>query len=95
MQLDHFDHSADVMLRNDVLDALLAQAEAGQNSRPEQAMRLLVQILGYERQGRQRELLESRRSAARAARGVVRRVHGQPLRFGAPTQTARQALSQR
>lgn len=43
------------------LAVLLAQAEAGQNSQPEQAMRLLVQTLGYERQGRQRELLESRR----------------------------------
>lgn len=39
----------------------LSRAEAGQQRQPEQTMRLLVHILGYERQGRQRELFDARR----------------------------------
>lgn len=41
--------------------AFLAPAQASQHSAPEQAMRLLVNLLGLERQGRQRELVRQRK----------------------------------
>jgi hypothetical protein len=43
------------------LAALLGQAQAGLRSAPENAMRLLLDLLHLERQGRQRELAEQRK----------------------------------
>jgi hypothetical protein len=43
------------------LAAVLSLAEAGQHRAPEQALRLLVQLIGLEHQGRQRDLVEGRR----------------------------------
>ena len=40
----------------------LAQAQASQHSQPEQAMRVLLEMLGLERQGRQREVVEHRKT---------------------------------
>ncbi|MDP2370143.1 hypothetical protein [Rhodoferax sp.] len=40
----------------------LAQAQASQHSPPEQALRLLVELLGLERQGRQREVIDHRKT---------------------------------
>lgn len=59
-QLDLFEHSADTMLRNDVLDALLRRdaAAAGQAL---QALRLLAELLGLEREGRHAELMAARK----------------------------------
>lgn len=50
-----------VLTRQPALARLIGQAEAGQNGAPEQALRLLVEILGLERQGRQADLIARRR----------------------------------
>ena len=40
----------------------LAQAQAGQHSAPEQAMRLMLELLGLERQGRHHDVIERRKT---------------------------------
>jgi hypothetical protein len=42
--------------------AALAGAQPGLQTAPERAMRTLVELLGLERQGRQRELIEQRKT---------------------------------
>ena len=44
------------------LAAYLAQAQASQHSDPEKAMRVLVELLGLERQGRHREVIDRRKT---------------------------------
>ncbi len=60
------------------LAPLLAAAQRGDHQPPEQAMRLVLELLGLERQGRQREVLQGRKelrevSAAIFAAYVARR----------------------
>ena len=50
-----------VLIEQPALAAALTQAQPSQHSAPEQAMRLLLGLLGLERQGRQRELIEHRK----------------------------------
>ena len=50
-----------VLIEQPALAAALTQAQPSQHSAPEQAMRLLLELLGLERQGRQRELVEHRK----------------------------------
>ena len=50
-----------VLIEQPALAAALTQAQPSQHSAPEQAMRLMLQLLGLERQGRQRELIEHRK----------------------------------
>lgn len=50
-----------VLTRQPALARLIGQAEAGRHAEPEQALRLLVEILGLERQGRQADLVARRR----------------------------------
>ena len=45
-----------------VVACTLTQAQASQHRPPEQAMRGLLVMLGLERQGRQRELIEHRKA---------------------------------
>ncbi len=40
----------------------LAQAQASQHSDPEKAMRVLVELLGLERQGRHHDVIERRKT---------------------------------
>ena len=49
------------LIEQPALAAALTQAQPSQHSAPEQAMRLLLQLFGLERQGRQRELIEHRK----------------------------------
>jgi hypothetical protein len=49
------------LIEQPALAAVLTQAQPSQHSAPEQAMRLLLGLLGLERQGRQRELIEHRK----------------------------------
>jgi len=51
-----------VLTERPALASALTQAQAGQHSEPEQAMRLLLVLLGLERQGRQRDIVETRQS---------------------------------
>ena len=50
-----------LLIEQPALAAALTQAQPSQHSAPEQAMRLLLELLGLERQGRQRELIEHRK----------------------------------
>jgi hypothetical protein len=49
------------LIEQPALATALTQAQPSQHSAPEQAMRLLLELLGLERQGRQRELVEHRK----------------------------------
>jgi hypothetical protein len=49
------------LIEQPALAAALTQAQPSQHSAQEQAMRLLLQLFGLERQGRQRELIEHRK----------------------------------
>lgn len=49
-----------VLTRDAALARVLTQAQPGQHSEPEQAMRLLMEMLGLEHQGRQREAVAKR-----------------------------------
>jgi len=51
-----------VLTEQPALAGALTQAQASQHSEPEQAMRALLELLGLERQGRQRDILEARKS---------------------------------
>jgi len=51
-----------VLTDNPALAALLAPAQAGQNTPPEQGLRLLVQLLHLERQGRHHDLMARRKA---------------------------------
>jgi hypothetical protein len=57
-----------ILTERPALASALTQAQAGQHSEPEQAMRLLLMLLGLERQGRQRDIVETRQS--------LRELHG-------------------
>lgn len=57
-----------VLTERPALASALTQAQTGQHSEPEQAMRLLLVLLGLERQGRQRDIVETRQS--------LRELHG-------------------
>ena len=66
MQLDIFEHSRDVVLRNAAIDALRerdtgASAQAVAALAAEYCARLLLGLLLFERQGRHAELVEGRR----------------------------------
>jgi hypothetical protein len=49
------------LIEQPALAAVLTRAQPTQYSAPEQAMRLMLQLLGLERQGRQREVVEHRK----------------------------------
>ena len=51
-----------VLTEQPALASALTQAQASQHSEPEQAMRVLLELLGLERQGRQRDIVEARKS---------------------------------
>jgi len=51
-----------VLTERPSLAAHLAQAQAGQHSAPEQAMRLMLELLGLEHQGRQHDVIERRKT---------------------------------
>jgi hypothetical protein len=51
-----------VLIEKPALAPALTQAQASQHRPPEQAMRLLLVLLGLERQGRQNELIEHRKA---------------------------------
>lgn len=51
-----------VLTERPALASALTQAQAGQHSAPEQALRVMLALLGLERQGRQRELVETRKA---------------------------------
>jgi hypothetical protein len=51
-----------VLTERPALAPALTQAQASQHTKPEQAMRLMIELLGLERQGRQREVLEHRKT---------------------------------
>lgn len=51
-----------VLTERPALASALTQAQVSQHSEPEQAMRLLLVLLGLERQGRQRDIVEGRKS---------------------------------
>jgi hypothetical protein len=51
-----------VLTERPALATHLAQAQAGQHSAPEQAMRLMLELLGLERQGRHHDVIERRKS---------------------------------
>ncbi len=51
-----------VLTERPALAAHLTQAQASQHSAPEQALRVLIELLGLERQGRQRDVVERRRT---------------------------------
>lgn len=51
-----------VLTERPALAAALRQAQTGQHSAPEQAMRVMLELLGLERQGRQRDLIEQRKT---------------------------------
>ena len=50
-----------LLIDQPALLAQLRQAQAGQDSAPERALRLLAQLLGFERQGRHAELIAARK----------------------------------
>ncbi len=50
-----------VLTERPTLASALTQAQPSQHTEPEQAMRLLLELLGLERQGRQRDLIEARK----------------------------------
>ncbi|MGV3570601.1 MAG: hypothetical protein ACO1PB_08375 [Ramlibacter sp.] len=52
------------------LAPLLAAAQRGADTPPEQAMRLVVELLGLERQGRQREVLQKRKELREVSEAV-------------------------
>lgn len=51
-----------VLTERPALAPALTQAQAGQHTAPEQAMRAMLALLGLERQGRQREVIEVRKT---------------------------------
>jgi hypothetical protein len=51
-----------VLTEQPALASALTLAQASQHSEPEQAMRVLLELLGLERQGRQRDIVEARKS---------------------------------
>lgn len=51
-----------VLIERPALAPHLAQAQAGQQRAPEQAMRLMLELLGLERQGRHQEVIERRKT---------------------------------
>ena len=51
-----------VLTDRPTLAAALTQAQASQHTPPEQAMRTMIELLGLERQGRQREVLAHRKT---------------------------------
>jgi hypothetical protein len=51
-----------VLTERPALAPALTQAQASQHTKAEQAMRLMIALLGLERQGRQREVLEHRKA---------------------------------
>lgn len=51
-----------VLTDTPALAQLLSEAQPGQHTPPEQAMRLLLQLLGLERQGRHHEMIERRKA---------------------------------
>jgi hypothetical protein len=51
-----------VLTERPALARALTQAQAGQHTEPEQALRVMLELLGLERQGRQRDLVEARKS---------------------------------
>jgi hypothetical protein len=51
-----------VLTERPALATHLAQAQAGQHSAPERAMRLMLELLGLERQGRHHDVIERRKS---------------------------------
>lgn len=51
-----------VLTERPALAPALTQAQASQHTRPEQAMRVMVELLGLEHQGRQREVIERRKT---------------------------------
>ncbi len=51
-----------VLIERPSLAPHLAQAQAGQHSAPEQAMRLMLELLGLEHQGRHHEVIDHRRT---------------------------------
>jgi hypothetical protein len=61
-----------VLIEKPALAPALAQAQASQHRPPEQAMRLLLVLLGLERQGRQSEVIEHRK----ALRGLSGALYG-------------------
>lgn len=51
-----------VLTERPALASALIQAQPGQHSAPEQGLRVMLALLGLERQGRQRELVEARKA---------------------------------
>jgi hypothetical protein len=51
-----------VLTERPSLAPCLAQAQAGQHSAPEQAMRLMLELLGLEHQGRQHDVIDRRKT---------------------------------
>jgi hypothetical protein len=51
-----------VLTQSPALAVHLAQAQPGQHSAPERGLRLMVELLGLERQGRHHELMQQRRT---------------------------------
>jgi hypothetical protein len=51
-----------VLTERPSLAPYLAQAQAGQHSAPEQAMRLMLELLGLEHQGRQHDVIDRRKT---------------------------------
>lgn len=49
-----------VLTQRPALASALTQAQASQHTEPEQALRVLLELLGLERQGRQRDVIERR-----------------------------------
>ncbi len=59
-----------ILTERPALASALTQAQASQHREPEQAMRVLLELLGLERQGRQRDVIE-RRKTLRALNGAL------------------------
>jgi len=51
-----------VLTQRPALASALTQAQVSQHTAPEQAMRVLLELLGLERQGRQRDVIERRKT---------------------------------
>lgn len=51
-----------VLTERPALAPALTQAQASQHTKPEQAMRVMIELLGLEHQGRQREVIEHRKT---------------------------------
>ncbi len=68
----HFDGAGDTsdlawfpawaLTQRPALASALTQAQASQHTEPEQALRVLLELLGLERQGRQRDVIERRKT---------------------------------